>query len=108
MRVVFAPCAERQIDHLHDYITRHSSEARADDYIGRIVKHCNGFQTFPARGTRRDDIFRGLRVTGFERRVTIAFSVTETDVIIEGIFYGGQDFEAALRRRVEDFSRPED
>jgi hypothetical protein len=39
----------------------------------------------------------GLRVIGFERRVTIAFLVTETAVLIEGIFYGGQDFETAFR-----------
>ena len=31
----------------------------------------------------------GLRVTGFERRVTIAFIVTADAVLIEGIFYGG-------------------
>ncbi len=31
-----------------------------------------------------------------ERRVTIAFVVTSDAVLVEGIFYGGQDFEAAL------------
>ena len=30
----------------------------------------------PLRGTQRDDLLSGLRVTGFERRVTIAFIVT--------------------------------
>jgi hypothetical protein len=35
-----------------------------------------------------------LRTTGFERRATIAFVVTAEAVLIEGIFYGGQDFEA--------------
>ena len=39
----------------------------------------------------------GLRTTGFERRVTIAFVVASDTVLIEGIFYGGQDFEAAFR-----------
>ena len=41
----------------------------------------------------------GLRVTGFERRVTIAFVVTADAVLIEGIFYGGRDFEAEFRGR---------
>jgi toxin ParE1/3/4 len=41
----------------------------------------------------------GLRVTGFERRVTIAFIVTADAVLIEGIFYGGRDFEAHFRDR---------
>jgi toxin ParE1/3/4 len=38
----------------------------------------------------------GLRTTGFERRVTIAFVVSAEAVLIEGIFYGEQDFEAAF------------
>jgi toxin ParE1/3/4 len=40
-----------------------------------------------------------LRVTGFERRVTFAFIVTAEAVLIEGIFYGGRDFEAKFRDR---------
>ena len=55
--------------------------------------------TFPLRGTQRDDLLPGLRVTGFERRVTIAFVVTADAVLIEGIFYGGRDFEAEFRDR---------
>jgi plasmid stabilization system protein ParE len=55
--------------------------------------------TFPERGTRRDDLLPGLRTIGFERRVTIAFVVTPDTVLIEGIYYGGQDFEAAIRER---------
>ena len=69
----------------------HASEERADGYVGRIVDFCNGLSTFPLRGTQRDDLLSGLRVTGFERRVTIAFIVTADAVLIEGIFYGGRD-----------------
>jgi toxin ParE1/3/4 len=61
------------------------------------VAFCTGLATFPLRGQGRDDLLPGLRTTGFERRVTIAFVVTTDAVLIEGIFYGGQDFEAALR-----------
>ena len=71
----------------------------ADGYVGRIVDFCNGLSTFPLRGTQRDDLLSGLRVTGFERRVTIAFIVTAEEVLIEGIFYGGRDFEAEFRDR---------
>ena len=77
----------------------HASEERADGYVGRIVDFCNGLSTFPLRGTQRDDLLPGLRVTGFERRVTIAFIVTAEAVLIEGIFYGGRDFEAEFRDR---------
>ena len=96
MRVIFTPIAERQIDGLHEYITTHASESRADNYVGRIVAFCKSLVTFPMRGRPRDDLLLGLRTTGFERRVTIAFVVTADTVLIEGIFYGGQDFEAAF------------
>jgi toxin ParE1/3/4 len=96
VRIVFTPRAERQIDRLHAYITNHASESRADAYIARIVAFCEGLTTFPIRGHRRDDLLPGLRTIGFERRATIAFVVTTETILIEGIFYGGQDFEAAF------------
>jgi toxin ParE1/3/4 len=96
MRVVFTKLAERQIDELHEYISGQSGEARADGYVGRIVTFCLGLATFPERGVRRDDILPGLRVMGFERRVTIAFVVVADMVLVEGVFYGGQDFAAVL------------
>jgi toxin ParE1/3/4 len=97
VKVIFTPLAESQIDALYGRIAEHANENRADTYIGRIVAYCKGLETFPMRGTRRDDLLPGLRTIGFERRVTIAFVVTTDTVLIEGIFYGGQDFEAAFR-----------
>ncbi len=99
VEVIFTPLAERHIDKLHERITADASEERADGYISRIVDYCKGFSTFPLRGTQRDDVWPGLRVIGFERRVTIAFIVMTDAVLIEGIFYGGQDFEAAFSDR---------
>jgi toxin ParE1/3/4 len=52
--------------------------------------------TFLARGIKRDDVRPGLRITGYRKRVAIAFHVDEERVNIIGIFYGGQDYEAAL------------
>jgi toxin ParE1/3/4 len=97
VKVIFTPLAQRQLEKLHDDIAADANEERADGYISRIVDFCNGFTTFPQRGTQRDDILPGLRVTGFERRVTVAFIVTTDAVLIEGVFYGGQDFEATFR-----------
>ncbi len=99
MQVIFTPLAARHIDRLHAYITADAGETRADGYIGRIIDCCNGFATFPQRGKTRDDLLPGLRISGFEGRITIAFVVTAEAVLIEGIFYGGQDFEAVLRGR---------
>lgn len=50
----------------------------------------------------RDDIAVGFRIIGFERRVTIAFVVRDDRVEIERVFYGGQDWEAALRNESDD------
>jgi len=39
---------------------------------------------------------------GFERRATIVFHVKKAEVVIVRIFYGGQDYERALRRTTEE------
>jgi toxin ParE1/3/4 len=99
-KVIFTRLAERHLDDLHAYITKNANEERADDYVGRIIECCKSLAPFPQRGTGRDDILPGLRVIGFERRITIAFFVTADTVLIEGIFYGGQDLGAKLRSRI--------
>ena len=97
MRVLFTASAERQLDSLHQYIADRAGEGTADGYMSRIVTFCQGLSTFSLRGTARDDLLPGLRTVGFERRATIAFMVTTDAVLIEGVFYGGQDFEANFR-----------
>lgn len=97
MRVVFTALAERQITRLHRYVSEKAGDATADRYVERIVSFCQGLTTFPARGTRRDDLLPGLRTIGFERRITIALSLQADTVLIEGVFYGGQDLDAAFR-----------
>jgi toxin ParE1/3/4 len=98
VKVTFTPLAERQISHLYEYVAVRASESRADSFVRRIVDYCMNFSTFPERGVKRDDIFPGLRTVGFERRITVAFIVTADGVVVEGIFYGGQDFESVLRQ----------
>lgn len=66
-------------------------------YVDSIVDYCENLQTFPHRGMRRDDLRPGLRTLGFRRRVTILFEATTDSVNILGVYYGGQDYEAALR-----------
>ena len=97
MRVLFTASAGRQLDRLHRYVADRAGESIADNYVGRIVTFCRGLSTFPQRGKARDDLLPGLRTIGFERRATIAFMVTTDAVLIEGVFYGGQDFEGNFR-----------
>ncbi|RDJ25014.1 type II toxin-antitoxin system RelE/ParE family toxin [Bosea caraganae] len=97
MQVIFTPRALQHIENLHAYLTDQASELTADRYVGRIVAYCQRLDVFPLRGTRRDDIIPGLRIIGFEHRVNIAFIATAETVLIEGVFYGGQDYEASFR-----------
>jgi plasmid stabilization system protein ParE len=53
-------------------------------------------QTFAVRGVARDDLLPGLRITHFRNRTIIAYLLGSEVVSIVGVFYGGQDYEAAL------------
>ena len=98
-RVTFRPRAERDLFQLYDYIADEASAAVAGSFIERIEHACLALETFPERGTRRDDIRPGLRIIGFERRATIMFQVRRAEVVIVRVLYAGQDYERALRRR---------
>ena len=53
----------------------------------------------------RDDIRTGLRIIGFERRVSIAFHVETATVVINRILYGGRDVEKAFQERADQTGR---
>jgi toxin ParE1/3/4 len=91
-RVVFHPRARRDLEELYDYIAEQGSPRQGGAFIDRIKTYCLDFSTFPERGMRRDDIAPGIRVVGFRRRVSITFSVTDREVWILGIYYGGRNF----------------
>lgn len=94
--VHFTPEALEQLDELETHIAGAGSPIGAGRYVDSIVDYCESLQTFPHRGMRRDELRPGLRTLGFRRRVTILFEVMADTVNIIGIFYGGQDYEAAL------------
>ena len=95
--ISFRPLAEADLFGLYDYIAAESGHLIAGGYIERIEAACMALATFPERGRKRDDIRPGLRIVGFERRATVVFQVKKTEVVIVRIFYGGQDYERALR-----------
>ena len=63
-----------------------------------MIATCEELALFPMRGVPREDIRPGLRVTHHKGRTLIAYAVDEgaRTVSVLGIFYGGQDYEAAL------------
>ena len=101
--VAFTPEARDQLAALYRYI---ASSAASPPVVARyteaIVTCCEGLQTFPHRGTQRDDIRPGLRVTHYRKRSVIAFVVDADQVSILGVCYGGQDYEAALQEESEE------
>ena len=96
--VVFAPEAEDQLAELYAYISCEATPATAQRYTDAIVSCCEGLAIFPHRGTPRDDIRPGVRITNHKGRTVIAFTVDDAvmQVSILGVFYGGQAHEAAL------------
>lgn len=99
--VDFSPEAMTQLSRLFRYIAEEASPSIAARYTDSIVSYCQSLHTFPERGTRRDDIRPGLRMTYYRKRVAVAFTVTAAGVSIIGIFYGGQDYQASLGLRRE-------
>lgn len=96
-RIVFTPEARDQLDKLHAYITTAADAEIASRFVDGIIDHVATLSDFPNRGTPRDDIRSGLRTLPWRRRVTIAFMVGETEVVVIGIFYAGRDFESFLK-----------
>jgi toxin ParE1/3/4 len=81
---------------MYEYIAPRGGKQIAAAYVARIYRYCERLTTFPERGTRRDDIWEGLRLVGFERGATIAIEVTSDKVRIVRVFGRGQDVEAEL------------
>ncbi|MBI1904657.1 MAG: type II toxin-antitoxin system RelE/ParE family toxin [Rhodocyclales bacterium] len=101
-RVVFSLEAQEQLAELYRYIAEAASPAIAARYTDAIVSYCESLRTFPRRGTMRDDIRPGLRVTNYKKRAVIAFYVDAEVVSIVGVFQGGQDYETILQDETDE------
>ena len=91
--VVFSPEAIDDLTRLYDWIASVGGTTIALGYVERIENFCLNLGTASERGHLREDIRPGLRIVGFERRVTVAFSVDTAQVTIYRLFYGGQNWE---------------
>lgn len=95
----FTPESTDQLLAIYRHIATAASPAIAARYTDAIITDCDNLQTFPHRGTRRDDVRPGIRITNYKKRAVIAFEVNDDlrQVSIIGIYYGGQDYQALLR-----------
>ena len=94
--VDFAPEAIDDLLRIHDWIADAAGHEVAWAYVGRLEDYCLGFSFASERGQLRPDIRPNLRIVGFERRVTIAFSVDSERVTILRLFYAGRNWENDL------------
>jgi toxin ParE1/3/4 len=91
-RVRLMPAAIADIQDLYVYIRGQSSADVARGYIDRILAFIDGFETFPERGIQHHEIRAGLRMVGFERRVTVAFVIEGDEVVVLNVLYAGRQF----------------
>jgi len=94
--VIFAPEAAEDLINLYDWIAQGASPAVAMGYVDRVEAFCQKLRVGSERGHLRNDIRSGLRIVGFERRLTIAFMVDNESVIILRIFSAGRNWETTF------------
>jgi toxin ParE1/3/4 len=97
--VFFGLRADADLISLDNYIAPRSGRTQASRYVDRVRTFCVSLDTFPERGHQHDRIWPGVRVVGFERRVSSAFRVKLESVTIARVLYGGQDLPTSLRRK---------
>jgi toxin ParE1/3/4 len=107
LEVVYRPDALADLGEIYRYVLlRSQNRTTARGFVERIRARCKRIGFVPEIGTPRDDLESGLRTIPFEHRVVIAYKVEGDRVRISNIFYGGRDFEALYRDKVQ--SRDED
>jgi toxin ParE1/3/4 len=91
-----SPEARDDLIALYGWIADAASPQVAGAYLDRIEAWLRGLDIASERGSLREDIRPGLRIVGFERRLTVAFSVDETQVTILRVFRAGRHWEEDL------------
>jgi toxin ParE1/3/4 len=81
------------LERMHTQIVERAGRRSADTFVGRIKSFILGMDIASERGTKRADLRKNLRIVGFEKRITIAFVATESQVQVLRIFWGGQNWE---------------
>lgn len=94
--VVFRASARNDIRSLTLRIATDSGVDRAEGFVSRIEARCVALSEFPLAGRLRADFSHGVRTIAFERRILIAYVVSENAVEIVRVLYGGRDVEALL------------
>jgi toxin ParE1/3/4 len=96
-KVKFSRKSQADLASIYDYIAGQSDPSRALAYFERIRDFCLTLSHVPERGTAWYHVSRGVRVVGFERRISIAFRIEARTVTIVRVLYGGRDIPKNLK-----------
>jgi len=89
-RVEYTNGAQIDLKRLHVYITRVSSEERADIFIEKVMTDCESLTHAPQRGRLVPAFGDGVRLIGSARkRASILFRVKQSKVTIVAVHYAG-------------------
>ena len=90
-RIIYHPQAEAELDKLYVDIAAAAGTRIAGDFVDGVITFIENLDTFPERGTVRESKVPGLRIVGYRRSVSLAFSVHDNSVFILGVFAHGRD-----------------
>ena len=98
-KVIVGPRARQDLFEIAIWIAEAASLGTAQRYVAKVDEHLKGFDLAAQRGTARNDVRTGIRVVGYRRQLTIAFTVDDDVVTIVRIFRAGEDWESDLADR---------
>lgn len=101
--VVLLAGALTDLESIYLYILDKSGNAAvAAGFTDRIIDRAERIGDVPHGGAPRPDLGEGLRLVPFERSAVIIYRVAGEIVEITNVFYGGRDYEALMRGRMDD------
>jgi len=95
-KIILHPVAETELLNIYRGIADIVSPAIALKYISGIRQFIENLETFPERGTIKESIIPNLRVVGYKRSASIAFTVFDKHVLVLGIFARGREIHEEL------------
>ena len=105
LSLVYRHLALADLDAIYDYIEP-DNPRRAASFVQDIRDRCRPLCVHPQLGRARDDLRSGIRILPMLGRVVVAYRITPSAILVTRVFYGGQDYEAILRRNADDDERP--
>ena len=101
LSLVYRHAALADLDAIFAYIEP-DNPRRAASFVQDIRNRCRPLCVHPNLGPARDNLSPGIRILPILGRVIVAYRVTPSAILITRVFYGGQDYEAILRRGEDD------